>query len=259
MRSGGYSSLSQPFYGGFMRIRLILFSLLLVVSGCTTPPPPAREDWRHLDVTTQHPVGFNTLWVAGSEGWKRSALRSYAQATRFVDAEAKRHKRGHWVVVMDLDQTVLNNITYHVAQDRAGAPFAPPSWRDWVEARSASAVPGAREFIRHARARGAQIAFVTNRRDYEEAATIDNLATLGLVKGRDYALLFTRAWPDGESEKDARYREVERILSEKAGAAVTTRAYIGDQTTDHPKELGKAKFFCIPQGNLYGAPCERAL
>jgi 5'-nucleotidase (lipoprotein e(P4) family) len=174
-----------------------------------------------------------------------------------VDAEAKSNTRGRWVVVMDLDQTVINNIEYHVAQDRAGAPFAPPSWRDWVEARAATAVPGAREFIRHARARGAQIAFVTNRRDYEEAATVDNLADVGIIKGRDYDILFTRAWPDGQSEKDARYREVERILSEKTGLAVTTRAYIGDQSTDRPKELGKAKFFCVPQGNLYGAPCER--
>ncbi len=235
---------------------LFLPALLLITAACGELPP-AREDWRHAGVEGSHPLRAGTDWVSNSREWKEIADARFAAAGDFAERESKRRDPGSWAVVLDIDETVVSNIEYHRMQDRKGKQFNPNSWRDWVEERSAEPVPGAIAFIDRVNALGGNVALVTNRRSYEEEATIDNLSRVGLEKGRDYAVLFTYAWPDGVKEKDPRFIEVERQLGAGKHHGVTTIAYIGDQWTDRPLSMPKhARFFCIPQGNLYGNPCE---
>lgn len=236
-------------------VRFLLPLSLLFVAACTTPPP-AREDWRHAHSDASHGLRAGTAWVATSSAWKGFAAERFAEATRFTEQQSRLLPRGSWAVVLDIDETVLSNIEYHRMLDRKAASFSPSTWRDWVEERAAEPVPGALAFIERVNALGGHVAFVTNRRSYEQDATEDNLARIGLVKGRDYALLYTHVWPDGEKQKDIRFADVERVLSEGKHHSVRTIAYIGDQWTDKPLSLGAARFFCIPQGNLYGNPCE---
>ena len=225
-----------------------IFLALAFLSACSAQPP-AREDWHYPQITATTPMAANTLWVQ-SDSWKRNARAAFARATRHAEAAARTHKKGRWVVMLDIDETVLTNIEYHALRDRKDQAFTPETWRDWVEARKATLVPGAKEYIDRVNALGGQVALVTNRRSYEEEATIDNLDAVGLSYGRDYALLYTYAFPDGDKVKDARYRLAEDVLD----ASIV--AYVGDQWTDQPSTPHKARFFCIAQGNLYGNPCE---
>jgi 5'-nucleotidase (lipoprotein e(P4) family) len=237
-----------------MFLRNVLWMGLCVTVLAACDSPPAREDWKHSTISQNYNVKANTLWVAESRAWHHLSKQRFAEAARYVERTSTHTK--HFAVVLDIDQTVLNNISYHVVQDRKGAAFTPNTWRDWVEERAAVAVPGALPFIARVNALGGHVALVTNRRSYEAHATIDNLAKIGLVKGRDYELLDTYAWPDGAKEKDARFRQVDAELSKRFGVPVTTIAYLGDQSTDAPTYKNSALFFCIPQGNLYGKPCE---
>lgn len=227
-----------------------------LLAACDTAPP-AREDWRHPDSTASYPLKPGTQWVAESEGWKQEAYSAYRNAWVSVAKAAKGRPKGSWAVVFDIDETVLSNIEYFKMRDRKGAEFTPGTWRDWVEERSAEPVPEVFAFMYRVKALGGHVAFVTNRMDYERQATIDNLSVYGFVYGREYDVLLTRAWPDGDSNKDARYAEVEQLLSKEQGVPVTTLAYIGDQWTDRPSVMPKGvRYFCVPQGNLYGKPCE---
>lgn len=236
-------------------VRSLLPLLLFTMAACTTPPP-AREDWRHSHITHTHAVRPNTLWVAESQGWKDAALRAYAKATRFIERESRDRAQGSWVVVLDLDQTVLNNIEYQVMLDRKGMPFSPSTWRDWVEERKATAVPGAIPFIARVNALGGHVALITNRRDYEAQATIDNLAALGVEKGRDYHVFIPRAWPDGSDSKAERFASLSVQYEALGYPDVNIVAFVGDVISDKPEPLKPAAFFCVPQGNLYGKPCE---
>jgi len=237
------------------RSALLLSLLGLLLAACGTPPP-SRIDWRHPGITQQYPLKPGTQWVAFSDSWKHMAEYGFADATRAVDRMSRGRAQGSWAVALDLDQTVIDNIEYHLMQDRKGRDFTPETWRDWSEARQARLVPGAQAFLRHVKAKGGYVIFVSNRRSYQEEATRDNLAALGLEAGRDYDILLLQAWPDGVSEKDARYDEAAATLSQRAGRPVAILVYVGDQSTDKPKQLGRAHFSCIPQGNLYGKPCE---
>lgn len=231
--------------------RLILAMTPFILSACCVSP---SENW-YTNASANKPLTPAVAYVAHSADFTRSTHTAFAQATDYIVNRASQLKRGSWAVVMDLDQTVMNNIGYHTAIDRAGETFTPETWRAWTDEKQATLIPGALDFIRKVNAWGGHVAFVSNRRDYEQLATEENLAALGLKRGRDFRVLITRAAPFGESDKESRFGVVSHELRAQGYGNVRTIAYVGDVKGDAPRRLNGAKFFCIPQGGMYGENC----
>lgn len=83
-------------------------------------------------------------------------------------------------VVLDLDETVLDNSPYNARNIVGQLPYTLESWNLWCQEEKATLIPGALEFIKAARGLGVEVFFVTNRRDDVSAATINNLKKLGI-------------------------------------------------------------------------------
>lgn len=66
-------------------------------------------------------------------------------------------------VVLDLDETVLDNSKYQARQADKGASFTDESWRQWVKEAKAGAVPGAVSFLNAAVLKGVAPIYITNR------------------------------------------------------------------------------------------------
>lgn len=66
-------------------------------------------------------------------------------------------------IVLDVDETVVDNSPYEAWRIRAGKPYDSASWADWVASAQAKAIPGAPEFIARAGALGFRVVFITNR------------------------------------------------------------------------------------------------
>lgn len=81
-----------------------------------------------------------------------------------------------WVVVMDVDETILDNSAYEVMLAQAGESYSLQSWNQWVESRLATLVPGAGSFIQKVFSRGGKIALITNREKPLDVATWQNLS-----------------------------------------------------------------------------------
>lgn len=204
------------------------------------------------------PLSAGTEWVAHSTGpqsWAAEAQDTYAQALAYVDTVAASRPPETWAVVMDLDETVLDNVGYQIGRERAGEGYSPESWFSWTQQRDATLVPGAKEFILAVGAAGGFVAFVTNRSDREQLATERNLASLGLERGRDFRVLLAKATPKGVSDKTPRFDLVPAMLAVQGYPGVEIVAFIGDNVGDKPAELGAAGFFCVDQGAMYGKPC----
>ncbi|MFT6395603.1 MAG: acid phosphatase [Bradymonadia bacterium] len=110
-------------------------------------------------------------------------------------------------VIMDLDETVLDNSAYQAWLVQTGQGFASDTWVEWCEAREAMAIPGALAFVQAAVDQGVTVFFVSNRPAETEQATRDNLEALGFgfaISEEFDNVLLKREQDDWGSEKGTR-------------------------------------------------------
>jgi acid phosphatase len=209
-----------------VRIRAATLALL-VCSSAVAAPQEAREQLNAVLWAQSAPeYAANSRLVYRQATERLSALKR-EQATASIEQAASRKsfKNLRAAIVMDIDETVLDNGAYNAAVVKARKPFdhADFRWNDWVLAKAATAVPGSAEFIAQARKRGFQLLFVTNRAcnakgGYadgkaldcpQQAATIDNIEKVFGFKPADEQVLmrFEREHRD-DKDKKARREEV---------------------------------------------------
>jgi acid phosphatase len=82
-------------------------------------------------------------------------------------------------IIVDVDETMLDNTPYQARNVRDDKGFDDASWNDWVQSRAARPVPGALEFAKAAGARGVTIFYISNRTADQADATVDNLRKAG--------------------------------------------------------------------------------
>lgn len=123
-------------------------------------------------------------------------------------------------VVVDIDETVLDNSPAQAFAVKNRAPFNLKDWYAWGEMRKAKAIPGAVEFANYAVSKGVKIFYVSNRDEAQKQATIDNLKNAGFqdVSAENVILR------DKESSKEPR----RQMISGKYRIAVL----LGDNLND---------------------------
>ncbi|MBL7904253.1 MAG: 5'-nucleotidase, lipoprotein e(P4) family [Bacteroidales bacterium] len=84
----------------------------------------------------------------------------------------------HRVIVLDVDETVLDNSPFQAKCILEGTSY-PVNWDEWCNLAMAGAVPGALDFLAYAKANGLSIYYVTNRKNHLKEVTIANLKQLG--------------------------------------------------------------------------------
>jgi 5'-nucleotidase (lipoprotein e(P4) family) len=197
-------------------------------------------------------------WVRTSAEYAALCLQAFRAAAERVAVLADKRKKGTWAVVLDADETVLDNSSYQIERHAGGQSFSKESWSAWVRRREAGAVPGALSFMRRVRELGGVIAIVTNRTESECPDTKSNLDALGAL--HDVLLCKPDSAPP---DKSARWQAI--ADGRATGRSVEIVAYLGDNITDFPGltqqarqksdlELGDvgAKFFVLPNP-MYGS------
>ena len=71
-------------------------------------------------------------------------------------------------VVLDIDETILSNISHMRTMDFG---YLPAAWNEWVDRGEAPAIEPVREIYRRARQLGCEVIFITGRRERERAGT----------------------------------------------------------------------------------------
>ena len=131
-------------------------------------------------------------------------------------------------MILDADETVLDNSTYQARRARAGLGYTSESWNAWVREEAAPALPGAVAFTRRVRELGGRVAIVTNRDEEVCDATRRNLADVGV----DADMVLCRA--PGESSKEGRFRAVREGTAQQAPGRLDVVAWVGDNIQDFP-------------------------
>jgi 5'-nucleotidase (lipoprotein e(P4) family) len=77
-------------------------------------------------------------------------------------------------IVMDLDETVVDNSYFNAQLILDDGEFAQDKWNNWSAKQAAGQVPGAVEFINYAAGKGVKVIFISNRRVAELENTMAN-------------------------------------------------------------------------------------
>jgi 5'-nucleotidase (lipoprotein e(P4) family) len=108
-------------------------------------------------------------------------------------------------VVLDADETVLDNSGYQAWMVVKGETFNPKTWTRFVKSETSTAIPGAVEFTKYAESKGVRVFYVTNRTKEEEAATRENMRKLGFPMNANIdTILTSKEQPDWGSAKGTR-------------------------------------------------------
>jgi acid phosphatase len=171
--------------------------------------------------------------VRDSEEYAVLARQVYRLAGLAVERYVSGTHDESWAVVLDIDETALDNSTYQLERAAYGLIFDEPSWRAWVNRREAAAVPGVLDFVTTVRRAGGHVAWITNRDVAVLEATRANLDLLGLWTDDDRLC----AQKTSQPTKVVRRHEVVSGSGDCswAGAPRHIVAFVGDQLGDFPE------------------------
>ncbi|SDQ19233.1 acid phosphatase [Pseudoxanthomonas sp. CF385] len=193
-----------------MRVSLLAAGLaasLLTLSACkrTEPAaPPADAAAPAAPVADAKPTGAHdnlnaVAWVQTSVEYRAITTQTFRAAADHLDVALKEKnwdalvpdERGNAAtglkpaVVMDVDETVLDNSPYQARLIHDGKEYDEISWDQWVAEKKAKPLPGVVDFAKAAAAKGVTILYISNRAVHLKEATLANLREAGLPVADD--------------------------------------------------------------------------
>jgi 5'-nucleotidase (lipoprotein e(P4) family) len=147
-------------------LRLTLFASILGSLLLLFPQPSAPPNYETLDAL---------LWMQTAVEYRAAAEQTYRVAEH---ALLRGLHDDHWTaaleqsgdfeklppaVVLDLDETVLDNSAFAAQAIESGEPYTLQMWNEWMKQERAGLVPGALEFLMFAHVHGVTPIYITNR------------------------------------------------------------------------------------------------
>lgn len=204
--------------------------LALALAACRTAgpaAPPAGPATPPAAAPARLPEAIR--WSADSAEHRDLFLQVYGDATAHVERVAAGRAPGSWAVVLDADETTIDNSAYQRERALAGRPFDAESWRAWCARREAVPLPGASAFLARVRALGGRIVIVTNR----TAAECPDTRAVFDAHGLAYDAMLCK--PDGgSSDKNPRFDAVSRGTAAPVLPPLDVLAFVGDNILDFP-------------------------
>jgi len=118
------------------------------------------------------------LWMQNAGEYRALCYQAYNTAMMAFDLAKAKHQ-GKLAVMVDLDETMLDNSPYAAWQIQHHQPYETVSWNNWVNAVQTPALPGAVAFANYVTKQGGTMFYVSNRSDRTFDATKANLIKAG--------------------------------------------------------------------------------
>ncbi len=190
-----------------LRLPTTLLTLALLAGCATTKPQPA--------VVAPAPEATAVVSVAANDNlnavaWSQTAIEHdliYLQTYRDAQSRLLAAVRDpQWdalgkadrvaplkglkpAVILDIDETVLDNSPYQARVVKGGGEFNEADWAAWCREAQARALPGAVEFTQFAAQHGIAVIYISNRAKDLDQATLANLRQAGLPVSGPQAFL----------------------------------------------------------------------
>lgn len=226
-------------------LTLTVFAGVLALSACKHLDGPTAPPASTVIATASSDAHDNlnaVLWVQASAEYRAVSQTIYRAAADKLDLALKERNWDALVaderanvaaglkpaVIMDIDETVLDNSPYQARLVRDGAEYNEVTWAAWVAEKNARPVPGVVDFAKAATARGVTILYISNRAQHLQEATLANLRSAGLPVADDSVFLGLGTFVEG-CEQHGSEKNCRRQL---AGRKYRVLMQFGDQLGD---------------------------
>lgn len=194
----------KPFHAGASLKQTVAFSFVILAmvgfSGSRGKDPHPNN------ISTREHNVMAVLWFQTAAEARALQYQAYNMARMMLDQDLVQTKTDKKrAVVVDIDETILNNSPYEGRAIRINRGY-PYEWERWIDLAQAEAIPGSLEFLQYAASNNVDIFYVTNRKERDRKGTLENLRRLGFPQADDAHLLIRTE----ESSKEARRQYIAR-------------------------------------------------
>lgn len=233
---------------------------------CTTSKPVAQAPSSAGATASLSAMGSDAVL------WQNSSAEAYWLYRQAYEAAlskmmwnivevSKSHAEGQvrrpLAVIVDIDETVLDNSPYQIEAVKNGRTFDQNEWKVWTDKATAKPSPGALDFLKLAKAATCEVFYITNRDVREKASTLKNLNDLGFPFADDAHLLLMDGASD-KTERRARVRATHEVVLLVGDQLRDFDERFKDRSVDNGRNVVDAmadslsKYFVLLPNPMYG-------
>jgi len=207
----------------------LLLTLVATAGACTTATVPAAQQSAAPAPAAQPQLPTGIRWFAAAAEQRAAYVQAYRLATSTIEHAAQGRPAGSWGVILDADETTIDNSPYEIQQARLGVPYDSATWDAWVKRGAARALPGVVDFTTRVHALGGHVVIVTNRDQPYCDVTRENIIRVG-VPADEVLCRTDRA----NGSKDPRFEAVQRGAAPSILPPMDVLMWVGDNIQDFP-------------------------
>jgi len=235
------------------------------VTATTTAQQGAAQPQAIATADNEYQVGA-VLFMQKAAEFRALAYQAFNVARMQLDADfdkknlkklSKEDRKMIRAVVVDIDETVLDNSPHQAELIKNRMPFTNSIWTAWVNRRQAKAIPGAVEFLKYANSKGVRVFYVSNRNEAEKQGTIDNLKAVGFpdVSNETVLVRATESGKEPRRQSIAAKHRIVLLIGDNLNdlSNVFERKSVGDRfmEVDRTHEMFGGKYIVLPNA-MYG-------
>lgn len=207
-----------------MKFKIITANLLLLLLVSCQTAKLSPDIIAKNELSNQ--LGNATIWFQKSAEMEAAFLQAYGYGKLLLDLKIDTLKANTKkpAVILDLDETVLDNSPYEARLFLNGETYGSQSWEKWCKEAKAKALPGAQDFLSYADKLGIDIFYISNRKANVLESTLKNLKDLNLPQADTDHVMLQTAGSD-KTERREMVKETHQVI-----------LYVGDNLTDYSEE-----------------------
>lgn len=231
-----------------MRTKFLLSLLFFICFGTSTAFAVSYTASGAIATKSTSPNYYADMWYRASA--ERNAI--YREVYRLAENAIKEKvqqqhlKPHHWGVILDIDETTLDNSLWNYQTDIQGSK---EDWNHFAAKSISIALPGVKQFARDIHRMGGYVNYVSNRPAFLLAATKKNFYSQGIYF--DQILLDTTNVGTSFVNKNPRFNAIIYGQAPSKLPPQKILAWFGDNIQDFPQLKQKVMIKQNPNGPAY--------
>lgn len=141
-------------------------------------------------------------WQQHSGEYRALSFQAYNFAKLSLDAQLQKADAAKPnCVIVDVDETVLDNSAFQGYEVKKGLSFDAKDWAAWTGKGAADTVPGSLAFLKYAQSQKVETFYITNRDQSDYKGTLSNLQRLGFPFADEAHVIVKTATSDKEPRR----------------------------------------------------------